>query len=108
MKREDFKEIVELPIHFNGRGSTRGYKFDQIYNTNGWYIYAVTIPKSTKPHYEVFKEKIQQHRVYDNGWRKVDNVGKVVYPFDEAFGHWARSCPTIESCMKYIYKNGRL
>lgn len=100
MEREDVKYIVELPVHFKRKGFT----FDQIYNSNGWYIYAVTIPKSTIPHYEVFKERIHRHRVYKNGWRNVDNVGKVTYPCDESFGRWAWSCPTIEMCMEYINK----
>lgn len=101
MKREDFKEIIELPVHFEGKGSERGFIFDQIYNNNGWYIYKVKLSEKAT-HYEVFKETIKQYTVYENGWTNVDNVGKVFYPWDEAFGYWAWSCKTIECCMKYI------
>lgn len=104
MKREYFKEIIELPVHFIGKGSVKGFIFDQIYNSNGWYIYQVRLPNCNAVHYEVFKEYLQRHRVYDNGWRNVDNVGRIFYPYDEAFGHWAWSCPTIEICMEYINK----
>jgi hypothetical protein len=103
MTREDFKEIIELPTYFDGKGSTKGFKFDQVYNINGWYIYQVRMPNTDKMHYEIFKETLQQHQVCENGkWTKVDNVGSVRYPSDECFGLWAWCCPTIESCMKHI------
>lgn len=41
MKRSDFNTIIELPIEFDGRGSTKGFKFKQVYHNNGWYIYEV-------------------------------------------------------------------
>ena len=53
MKRSDFNTIIELPIEFDGRGSTKGFKFKQVYHNNGWYIYEVK-----GEYYEVFKEKI--------------------------------------------------
>lgn len=105
MTREDFKEIIELPTYFDGKGSTKGFKFDQVYNINGWYIYKVILPNTDKIHYEIFKEKIQQHKVYENDkWVAVENVGSIIYPCDESFGLWAWCCPTIESCMKHITK----
>lgn len=55
MKRSDFNTIIELPIEFDGRGSTKGFKFKQVYHNNGWYIYEVK-----GEYYEVFKEKLSK------------------------------------------------
>lgn len=103
MTREDFKEIIELPIYFDGKGSTKGFKFDQVYNINGWYIYQVRMPNTDKMHYEIFKEKIQgELTMVDGKFVSSTTVGKIQYPCDESFGLWAWCCPTIESCMKHI------
>ena len=105
MKRSDFNTIIELPIEFDGRGSTKGFKFKQVYHNNGWYIYEVK-----GEYYEVFKEKIVKAMEYDNGWNTIEGVGKVTYPCDEDFGNSAWTYRNYEKalgCYEKIYAEGR-
>lgn len=105
MKRDDFKEIIELPTNFDGSGSTKGFKFEQVYHINGWYIYQVRKPNTKTMHYEIFKEHIQgELSIVDGKFVPSKDIGKVQYPCDESFGLWAWTCPTIERCMEHIIK----
>lgn len=100
MKRSDFNTIIELPLEFIGRASTNGFTFRQVYHSNGWYIYEVK-----GAYYEVFKEKIVQAMEYDNGWKEIEGVGKVVYPSDEDFGNFAWTYRNYEKALKITEKS---
>lgn len=100
MKRSDFNTIIELPLEFTGRASTKGFTFRQVYHSNGWYIYEVK-----GAYYEVFKEKIVQAMEYDNGWKEIEGVGKVVYPSDEDFGNFAWTYRNYEKALKRTEKS---
>ena len=100
MKRSDFNTIIELPIEFDGRGSTKGFKFKQVYHNNGWYIYEVK-----GEYYEVFKEKIVKAMEYDNGWNTIEGVGKITYPCDEDFGNSAWTYRNYEKALKRIVES---
>ena len=81
MIREDFKTVEELPIDFDGRGSTNGFHYHQVYRKDGWYIYKVTRTYDngyTKEFFEFFKERVVKTSVYgDNGWEQVEGLGKI-------------------------------
>ena len=100
MKRSDFNTIIELPLEYIGRASTKGFTLRQVYHSNGWYIYEVK-----GAYYEVFKEKIVQAMEYDNGWKEIEGVGKVVYPSDEDFGNFAWTYRNYEKALKRTEKS---
>lgn len=56
-------------------------------------------------YYEVFKEKIVQAMEYDNGWKEIEGVGKVVYPSDEDFGNFAWTYRNYEKALKRTEKS---
>ena len=70
--------MKQLQKEFIGRGEVRGFTFKQIERTEKAYLYEVTQPYADKPHYEVFRHKINKR------------FGVVSYPFSgEGFGRWA-------------------
>ena len=106
MIREDFKTVEELPIDFDGRGSTNGFHYHQVYRKDGWYIYKVTRTYDngyTKEFFEFFKERVVKTSVYgDNGWEQVEGLGKIAYPCDMEFGSIAWTLPTFDGCLMKI------
>lgn len=106
MNRSDFKTVEELPIDFDGRGSTNGFHYHQVYRKDDWYIYKVTRTYDngyTKEFFEFFKERVVKTSVYgDNGWEQVEGLGKVAYPCDMEFGSIAWTLPTFDGCLRKI------
>lgn len=106
MIREDFKTVEELPIDFDGRGSTNGFHYHQVYRKNGWYVYKVTRTYDngyTKEFFEFFKERVVKTSVYgDNGWEQVEGLGKIAYPCDMEFGSIAWTLTTFDGCLRKI------
>ena len=42
---------------------------------------------------------------YDNGWKEIEGVGKVVYPSDEDFGNFAWTYRNYEKALKRTEKS---
>lgn len=96
MKREDFKEVIELPKEFIGKGSVGGAKFSQCFCGDGYYIYKKQLKAENgfpNTKYEVFLERVS----------KALNVvdGKFIQN-DEAFGIWAWDCSNIDSIKRIL------
>lgn len=106
MKREDFKDVIELPKEFIGKGSVCGAKFSQCFCGDGYYIYKKQLRaengfENTK--YEVFFERVSKsYTVVDGKFITNDEIGKVQYPNDEAFGIWAWDCSNIASIKRIL------
>lgn len=73
----------ELETRFIGRGEVKNFDFKQVECTVHGYIYQVTPPDVNKPHYEVFRRKINER------------FQSVSYPKSTAFGRWAWTCTTL-------------
>ena len=84
MKRGDFKEIIELPKEFIGKGSVGGslFKFKFVRTVGNKIVYKVN-----DSYYEVFNEVIRPKYTYKDGsYQIVKGIGRVCYPTDDNFG----------------------
>ena len=98
MTREDFNEIIELPLEFIGRGSAKGFTFKQVYHKDGWYAYQVN-----DNWYEVFKETIKRKMsVVDGKFIHSKEIGYVAYPSDSDFGKWAWNVVSMKDVLDTI------
>jgi hypothetical protein len=82
--------MKELMQSFEGKGEVSGFRFRQIANTSAGYIYEARHQEVKKPHYEVFKRRVN-HR-----------FGLISYPRAKAFGLWAWTYPTLELAQKKL------
>lgn len=96
--------VVQLKKEFKRTSGQTQFFHKQVYNKDGWYIYAVYTENSiSHPFYEVFKEKIVNSIGYkDNKMYIKKDVNIVLYPSDESFGKWAWTYNSIKECMKKI------
>ena len=112
MNRSDFKTIEELPIDIEGRASTKGFHYHQVYRKDGWYVYKVTRTYDngyTKEFFEVFKEKISKKFTTVSGELiHFDEIGTVRYPCDEEFGLLAWTLPTFDGCLMKIAEKSKI
>jgi len=95
------KTIIELPNRFQGRASTKGFKFMKMQENECAALFKVYTGDAY--HYEVFKKKLEkvctdfENRIYD------EDQLKVKYPNDNAFGNWAWTCiDRAEAVIKFI------
>lgn len=108
MKREDFKQVKELPLEFDKK--TIGFHFRQVRNNDGWYIYEVSNKNGGK-WYEVFKEQASKDFSVDTNTGKFltsKENGHIAYPGDECFGKWAWSVVSIENAEEIIKKKSKI
>jgi hypothetical protein len=84
--------MKELMQSFEGKGEVSGFRFRQIANTSAGYIYEVRHQEVKKPHYEVFKRRMN-HRFQ-----------LISYPRANAFGVWAWTYPTLEMARQKLEK----
>ena len=93
-------KTIQLPVLFDGRGETKGFKFKQLKKSLYGYIYEVKSAKN--PHYEVFRKKTFavcldfKNRVYS------DTEIKVGYPKKNAFGKTAWTAMSLERANKIL------
>ena len=112
MNRSDFKTIEELPIDIEGRASTKGFHYHQVYRKDWWYVYKVSRTYDngyTKEFFEVFKEKVDNKLIVINGkFTKSQDDGRIRYPCDEEFGIFAWTLPTFDGCLRQIAEKSKI
>lgn len=79
MKREDFKEVIELPKEFIGKGSVGGAKFSQCFCGDGYYIYKKQLKAENgfkTPNMRFFLKEYQRHLtlLMENSYRMMKLV----------------------------------
>ena len=90
-------ETKKLPLEFIGIGEVSGFKFQQVYSNDNFYVYKVTTPNDAV-HFETFKRKV--NRGFDfNTKQELDYLSEQ-YPKSQHFGSWAWCNTNLEIALK--------
>ena len=100
----------ELELKFNGTGSMKPFRFQQINKGNNAYIYMVEIIENPSVRwYEVFRRReCSDTDVVLNG-QTVHYEARVLYPTANDFGVSAFCCQTLSRALEHFnrWENGR-
>ena len=89
--------LEKLPLSFDGGGEVKGYKFNQVQETENGYIYEVSSDGHT--HYEIIK-KVVVAKCLDFGKRIYSDTDfRETYPKANGFGIVAWTATTLEAAV---------
>ena len=87
-------ETIKLPKKFDGKGSTKNFEFEQVFENDFGYVYKVDTKDGI--HYEAFLKKTYAHVIDFEKKIFSDTHVKESYPTNKAFGVWAWTFKSLD------------